>query len=839
MEETSRSNRLQTLAHREEGLCPLSSCETYLPWLRWHRGSCVCRTIKLPEHLALPQRFTVTRPLQLQWAMRPYSQKFASRQQWPVLWRGTLNAAFPKPSKDGSKLQSWRSIALAEAAFKGVGKALRVHLAEGLRRLATPGQHGSLPRENIGLQYFAHLAQQRNRSMAIIFLDGRSAYYSTIRDFLFDHELTDPASLEDLIRLLVPDEDLHEAAVGALLGPGLLQMAGVADGLADYLRASLQGTWFTMDVHASVVQHTLTGTAPGTPLADLLYQFVQTRFMQGVLADLRDCGLQAHVRLQQDVACPQGWADDIAVLLPLCDATELEQNIRACVPVVDAHSRRMGVSLNYDSGKTEALAVFRGTGCVAVKRKLLSEDQPMMHITVPGAAPVQLRLVESYQHLGNLLNVNASCHGDIRRKCQAADSVLKRLQKTLLRNVELSATEKVLLVSSLVQAKIKYGSGMWLPCSRQEQRSAHHALSKHWRQSCRSICSHGTKFLTEAEVSTLLDVLTAEETLRIERVRQLCVVAEGGPGFLWSCLLEHQAWLRLAVSDVNRMFEALERPALNGADLHSALVFVRQNISDFRRLLRPYGAACRVAREENRPAILLRATQIAQFEKDGGLLLHVEEAPEGRFRCELCTLSFHSKSSHAAHLSTVHGRRSRVAAASGSACLVCNTEWWTTFRLREHLRRSADCLTKYDEADLCDHAPFEHTGTLANKAWRPPTPVAGPLPWWATLQPEPAAAPATRETVILDGPPDETGLQQLLDSFPTSSWDSWIRVAFRWVRLHSWEADWAPPGCPVQSMMQVLRGIAERATDRQDTDSITHGDVKALRDGRILWIRPT
>ena len=85
------------------------------------------------------------------------------------------------------------------------------------------------------------------------------------------------------------------------------------------------------------------------------------------------------------------------------------------------------------------------------------------------------------------------------------------------------------------------------------------------------------------------------------------------------------------------MCEAVERPALNGADLHSALVFVRQHISDFRRLLRPYGVACRAARKVNRPAILLRATQLAQFEREGGVLLHVEEAPEGRFRCELCT----------------------------------------------------------------------------------------------------------------------------------------------------------------------------------------------------------
>ena len=774
----------------------------------------------------------------------PLFVKIASRQHWPVLWRGTLNAAIPKASKDGSRLQSWRSIALAEAAYKGVGKALCVHLAEGLRRLTTPGQHGSLPGENIGIpaqyvQSYVQLAHQRNRSMAVIFLDGRSAYYSTIRDFLFCHELTDPASLEELIDLLVPDEDLREEAVAALLGPGLLKMAGIHDSLADYLRASLHGTWFTMDVHAPVVQHTLSGTAPGTPLADLLYQFVQTRFMRGVMADLRECGLQAHVHLQQDAACPQGWADDIAVLLPFCDACDLEHNIRQCVPIIDTHSRRMGVSLNYDSGKTEALTVFRGKGCVAVKRRLLSPDQPALNIPVAGTFTVQLRLVESYQHLGNLLHVNASCLEDVRRKCQAADAVFKRLQKTLLRNGELTSQEKVLLVSSLVQAKIKYGSGIWLPSTSQERRSAQHALSKHWRLSCRSICSLGTKFLTESEVATVLDVLTAEETLRTERVRQLCLVASEGPGFLWHCLLEHQAWLRLAISDACCMRALLGFSAFSEMDLHSALDFVRLHISDFRRMLRPYGAACRAARAGDRAAVCAKVERITRFEKEGGVLLHVEDIPEGLYRCHVCSLSFQSRSSRAAHLSTVHGQRARVAAASGSACLVCGMEWWTTFRLREHLRRSPGCLLRYDEADLGDHAPFEHTGTRANKAWRPPTPVAGAVPWWATLWPEPTASPAVAsDTIDLDGCPDEDGLRQLLASCADTSWDSWIPSAFRWVRLHSWCEDWAPTGCPAQSMMQVLGGIAERATDGRDTDAIVHGGVKALRTDRLWWIQP-
>ena len=43
----------------------------------------------------------------------PLLAKICSRNHWPLLWRGTLNVAIPKPGKD----HSWRSIALAEAAY--------------------------------------------------------------------------------------------------------------------------------------------------------------------------------------------------------------------------------------------------------------------------------------------------------------------------------------------------------------------------------------------------------------------------------------------------------------------------------------------------------------------------------------------------------------------------------------------------------------------------------------------------------------------------------------------------------------------------------------------------
>ena len=47
--------------------------------------------------------------------------KICARDQWPVLWRGTLNVAIPKLGKDGARMQSWRSIAFSEATQKELG----------------------------------------------------------------------------------------------------------------------------------------------------------------------------------------------------------------------------------------------------------------------------------------------------------------------------------------------------------------------------------------------------------------------------------------------------------------------------------------------------------------------------------------------------------------------------------------------------------------------------------------------------------------------------------------------------------------------------------------------
>ena len=765
--------------------------------------------------------------------------KICARDHWPVLWRGTLNVAIPKPGKDGSRMQSWRSIALSEAAYKGVGRALRHRLSAGLRRIASSGQHGSLPKEQIGLpaqhvQAYLQLLMHEARSGAVIFLDGRSAYYATIREYLFSHACDSAAELEDLIRILIPDEELIDEALSALIGPGLLQQAGLPSGLQEYLRANLRGTWFSLDLTDPVVQQTRSGTSPGSPLADLLFQFVQSRFMRSVTEDLAAVGLAIRVKLSPDPVCPQGWADDVAVLLPPCNAGELAGNICTCLPILDSHSRSMGVSLNYDSGKTETLICVRGKGSVDVRRSLLSPDEPSIMVDIPHQPTVCLRLVERYQHLGNMVCMSASCTEDVRAKMQSADGVFRRLQSTLLRNPELTADEKVLLVHSMVLAKVKYGAGQWTPRSAADDRCVHMALSKYWRMACRAITNVSTKFLDEQDIAAILGVLTADECMRVERCRQLCVVAAEPPGFLWSCLCTATAWLQLALSDLQAIGHEL-RPdfELPGNADSATLHWLCANLSAVQRLVSRYARARIRARSSARDVAMAKAARIQCFETGGGVLLPVPTAAHGHLACEHCSMRFASRANLAAHMSTVHGQKAAVSVAAGSCCLVCRVEWWTTFRLREHLRHSPHCLHVYQAADLSESASFESVGNRAQRAWKPPTVSIGPQPWWATLSPDAVdIAPAPRVPSA-----DVEALQLLADRFPNETLATWAPEALQWVRLHTWQPALLSESHAAHAIFSVLADIVEQASEGQEPRQVLHSSgASARREGNHWWL---
>ena len=218
----------------------------------------------------------------------PLVLKAALNGDWPFLWVGTQTVAVPKPQKPPGTVQGWRSIALYEAAAKGIGKSVRKTLIEALEAVACRSQCGARKKLGIGLpgQYirsYVQLLTHHRQSGAVLFLDGRDAYYSILRDHLFDGAaLSSPEQLQAFVEALHGDVSEQNRLLAVLAGPGLLSTAAVPHGLICFLRNAMVDSWFAMSLFEDRLQATHTGSVPGTPLADILYQYTQTVFLQGL-----------------------------------------------------------------------------------------------------------------------------------------------------------------------------------------------------------------------------------------------------------------------------------------------------------------------------------------------------------------------------------------------------------------------------------------------------------------------------------------------------------------------------------------------------------------------------
>ena len=662
----------------------------------------------------------------------------------PILWKGSQCVAIPKPNKAPGSTAAWRSIALYDAAAKGIGKALRVELTSCLRSVVLPGQNGSLPGDNLMIpshciQSYIAAAAKLGKSGAVLFLDGRAAYYSVIRQVLFD-EVSDGevAFLEHLFHRLKFTDAQQAALLASLQGPGIFTQAGVPTALQCFLRSSLQGTWFTMGhgCNTQSLRCTRSGTVPGTPLADMLYAFVQSNFQRAVQEDLRAAGMNVTFAQNGQVAPMPTWADDVSIMLPFSTAEQVVPNLCLAAATAEHHSRATGVEVNFDKGKTEALCFFRGQHSRTTRRQLLQGDHPFVPLALRNGHTVHLRIVDSYVHLGSAVSFSASPTADAKAKAQSAAHPFDRLRKTLLRNPELSKAEKVELVRSLILAKLTYGASLWTPRSSAEFNACNNALAKFWRFAFRPITGLSSTLLTDTEICHALGTLAIDEVLCMERVRQLSLVVGEGPSALWDCLLIETAWLTLAIDALRTVCAQLEFSF--GRDLpgdHAVcLVFLRANAAALHRL--PGRFRRSVLKGIDPTPSLTKATDHTTREKQGWILVTLPFTTPASFKCPVCRAAFSTKAAAASHQASRHGISIIGNTVSGSVCQVCNQQWWSTFRLKEHLRRSAPCRHTWQGADLNPSMDFETVGCRYDKAWRPPAPSFGPRPFWATLAPD-------------------------------------------------------------------------------------------------------
>ena len=388
----------------------------------------------------------------------------------------------------------------------------------------------------------------RQQSGSILFIDGKNAYYAAVRNLLHtDGGFGDGLELLRFVEAVFSDEEDRRCLYTALVGPGILAESCAPTTLHNYIRATVDKTWFSLDLGSGACYKTLTGTSPGAPLADVLYQLISTRFLDQV-----KCALEASGHLttaDNGAAAPlPGWADDYAVLLEATSADAAIRQLQEVAPHIFSALRQTGIELNLTKGKTEALLVLHGAGSRKLQQQIHNDHCPGIDFLLPKGQQKRLCVTRKYVHLGGVVTDTGSLVADLRQIIGDAERIFSRLRPTLLRNRHLSCDERVRvhLFHSLVLSKIQQGAMTWFLRTGGEYNLLTSALDKWHRSMIGPIFGCSARGSDAQEIRTVIGRLSAQQILDTAHVRWLAGVAGNCCDFLSRRLCQHGQWLKEA-----------------------------------------------------------------------------------------------------------------------------------------------------------------------------------------------------------------------------------------------------------------------------------------------------
>ena len=614
---------------------------------------------KAPGVSGLPAEIFCLEPFQAAKAHFPILLKTVANGRGPLLWRGGTAVPIAKPGKDVTTVKGWRFILLLEPSQKALGAAIRPALLDALQSLAFPGLAGGrkgLPLSLPSLLVSLHVSWlcQHKESGGVLFLDGESAFYNTVRSFL--HPLSPEGKLLEWAQHL---PEMHDF----LRSKDLLQEGGVPEEMRRLLHTLLEGTWYTTDPHQRDIYRTTYGTVPGAPLADILFVITYTVFVEAFQNALCNAGLLCtlpHASSSGLVAAPiPTWLDDSAVLIHSQSADSVEKDMAQATAIARRLLHCIGIPLNLTPGKSEALIVINGKAMRAERRRLLVEKD--CHIPLPEQG--SLHITDHYVHLGTHVNYRASPAADLARRAQLAEGAFKPLQRRLLPNRHLTLAERARLLEGMVLQKFLFGLERWHLSMQRDWQSFHTHYMSFLRRSVRPLLGVSSKYMSDLQVATVLHSLLPEESRRMQLTRALWQAVQADIPYLHCSLLRESTWLRGALECCNHILQALGEPPLtvDSQDGRWREHFL-ERLPCIAPLCQKYRKHCCSARQALADDTLASFRYRADAERKGVLLVHLLQdttaAPQPpSHACPACAKLFRSRSAMASHQQKVHGSR--------------------------------------------------------------------------------------------------------------------------------------------------------------------------------------
>ena len=682
----------------------------------------------------------------------PLFLKSAIRRQAVVEHTGGWILPLFKGKGNPCKMSGYRAILLEPTLGRIFSKTWRPAIVRGLNQVAQAMQWGG--RKGLGIEPL-HLqvrmwqanARQCKSSLALIFIDLKTAFYSVVKTMLagWDGSLESVAKTFQTLRL--PPSAYNDFLANIMEGD-LVQKATKADMVAANVGASLANTWFAVP-SGQGVSAPQTGSRPGDPNADVLFSLV----MSDMLRQIRIRAEKANIPIQQESADGQlsncvTWVDDLALAI-FADAELLVRDTQTLMSIVMDVTIEHGMRMSYGQGKTAVILEFRGNNASGVRHECEAKYSDGLPVLSEHDGMVKVLLVSHYKHLGGHVVRGGTKRPEIQIRAALARQNIAPLKKILVQK-HVSDEHKRILIKSLGLSVLRLHSGTWFALNQGETDAWAAALFRVYQmlegRTDKGERDHKMMYQLAARMRAPMPV----EMLHIERLRLFIHILQVFDRFAISAVLHNyrlvgsESWLHGVLASMRWAQSQVGHFALPDEILGivewQGWHELRDAVQHLKKVVKQVEEA-HVYRVRTFAEVKQQADFQAKLCRDmGWTICREDEEPkeETSVCCEECGKKMKSHAAVAVHQQRQHGRRMAMRRlVIDGVCRACGRNFHSRCRLLRHLQwggtkcwiyharvfipmSSQEATQLDDEGRKHGHAMHQHSvhNAVVDKVWQ-------------------------------------------------------------------------------------------------------------------------
>jgi len=621
----------------------------------------------------------------------------------PAAFKGGILCPIFKGKSQIDDATGYCGIILADSFAKVAHAWTRKKLLPTLQQRKTIGQLGGLPAQQTvtGVQIVrlhSLVGHSKGIPTATLFVDLRSAFHHMLRELIF---ATKNHLLRDTLALMLDANDFNiERLHQQLEELCSMSITDMPTGLRRFLHDIHQHTWFCLrgskHQDQNECSHTLRGTRPGSPLADIGFNLMMTDLLKELQAALMDEeDFRQGAEALGTYVPPIAWMDDVAISLATVTSHQLIPLIKRAIGAAHTAFQKRGLSMNLDSGKTELVVMFRGEGAVSCRSQLFDREGAPKLVVTTESHVISVRVAASYRHLGVRFAMNLDLDTEVNARLGAARQAFEQMKRAIFMNVAIPVSCRISLFQSLILSRLLYGCAIWTELSTASYKKLETMVIGNYRK------IYGVGYWSD-ERMTDADFLQGQELMpfRLHLARhRLCYlqnVAKHGITAHKTLLLEEFAtgkgWLYEVAQDLQWMRAFKELP-FDSPETRPQWIQVWQALRECPQWKSWVRRAVKKHIVQEKIAYDIRTYHnniVAELEHFGMRLDLNEELKlqiEQPFRCDQCPAAFATGQQLALHAFRFHGVRARECQyVQSEVCPGCLKTFHTSFRVSQHLR---------------------------------------------------------------------------------------------------------------------------------------------------------